>query len=689
VTDESNGNASATETVETPDPPVARRFGPPRAEFAAFIELFVLSGLLVAQPLFDFLGRNARQLVLIRLKLSDVLVFVFLVLVLIPFALWVLEILAGLVFLPARRVVHMTLISVLLGVIAGNYLKVTTRFGAAPRVLLTVAVAVFVAWVMTKTRVIMQWLHYLAIAPLIFALLFAFASPASTLYLTKSKVAKVTVERPARVVLIVFDELPVISLLDGTGHVDTELFPNFAALAGDATWYRNDTTVAGYTDRAVPAILTGRMPATEPRLPIAKDYPQNLFTLLGGTYDMHAREFVEQLCPLSQCEEPRYGNPTANLVRETSRVMRNLMDLDRSSWDRKLGFRFGLDGLVGNEGTFTPIDSFLGSLEPSTEPRLDYFHTALPHAPWRYQQDGRTRTLEALRPGFLATGEPTRRSLGRLAHLLQVQTADWVLGEVMQRLKAIGEYDQTLFVVTSDHGVDFPWVRYITPQNFMHIMWTPLFVKAPGQAAGRVDDRPMLSLDVLPTIADILGVRIPWHIDGIPASAKPRPAGARPFAIAEIGKVAQIKSFGTADTFAQVLRFRAAPPGGDPALRLYRAGPYGSLIGRRAAPLVSHSASPLEGTLVTTGDWDNVDPAARSIPWAGAHGTVTGAATGQAVAIAVNGRVAGLAVAQETGEYYAVLAPGFFRKGRNDVVSYVIEGRPRAPKLSPVTTPKS
>ena len=40
-------------------------------------------------------------------------------------------------------------------------------------------------------------------------------------------------ERPNRVVMVVLDEFPEASLLDGQGAIDAELFPNFAALAVD------------------------------------------------------------------------------------------------------------------------------------------------------------------------------------------------------------------------------------------------------------------------------------------------------------------------------------------------------------------------------------------------------------------------------------------------------------------------
>ena len=95
--------------------------------------------------------------------------------------------------------------------------------------------------------------------------------------------------RPKRVVMIVMDEFPLASLLDGKGHIDTSLYPNFAALAHDGSWYRNNTTVAPHTTTAVPAILTGRYP-NDSGVPIAAEYPHNIFTLLGKQYRMNVHE---------------------------------------------------------------------------------------------------------------------------------------------------------------------------------------------------------------------------------------------------------------------------------------------------------------------------------------------------------------------------------------------------------------
>ena len=114
------------------------------------------------------------------------------------------------------------------------------------------------------------------------------------------------------VVVVIFDQLPLASLLDRDGRIDPALYPNLAALADASTWFRNASAVAEYTGFALPAILTGDYPERG-RLPVAADYPENLFTLLGGRYRLHVQEPLTELCPAALCPPARAG-PAARLA---------------------------------------------------------------------------------------------------------------------------------------------------------------------------------------------------------------------------------------------------------------------------------------------------------------------------------------------------------------------------------------
>ncbi len=98
-------------------------------------------------------------------------------------------------------------------------------------------------------------------------------------------------------------------------------------------------------------------------------------------------------------------------------------------------------------------------------------------------------------------------------HLLQVGYADRLLGDLLERLRDTGMYDRSLVVVTADHGMSFregESGRVASQANLEDIAFVPLFVKQPGQERGEVVDHHVETIDVLPTIAEVLGFRIPW-----------------------------------------------------------------------------------------------------------------------------------------------------------------------------------
>ena len=97
------------------------------------------------------------------------------------------------------------------------------------------------------------------------------------------------------------------------------------------------------------------------------------------------------------------------------------------------------------------------------------------------------------------------------------------LGLLIRHLRRAGLFDRALIAVVADHGYAFEVGvkdrRQVTESNIAQIAPVPFFVKAPGQRRGRIDDRLVRTVDMLPTIADLLGVRIPWPHDGRSAFA--------------------------------------------------------------------------------------------------------------------------------------------------------------------------
>ncbi len=675
-----------------------RRFGPWRRELRAFLELVALTGVALAQPALDLLSKNAALFITLQSTKLETVALGLIVVLVPPVILWVLEVVVGLVIPRLRRWAHAAIAAGVVAILAVEALKKQTDL--APRSLIAVAVVLGIAAgaLILRFDVVRLWLRYLAVAPAIFIVIFLFASPVTSVVFENgdAPTAHVHIGKPNRIVMIVMDEFPLESILDGTGHVDSALFPNFAAFADTSTWFRNETTVAPYTDLAVPAILSGGYPTgTNP--PVAAEYPHNLFTFLGGSYQMNVHESITRLCPTGTCARrgsvTTVGNRFEELLHTTYSLWRDFASPKRQAPALNPG---------KTHSDFDPLRTgatFVRSLQPANRPQLDFLHILLPHQPWHARANGQDDQYIGPDPGMLFRlywPNAWNAMQGRQRHLLQVQAADHLVGQVIAKLKRIGAYKSSVIVVTADHGVAFtPGSSYrgLSNQNYPEILWTPLFVRMPGQTTGDVDDHAVRSIDVLPTIADAIDAKLPWKVDGH-SMFQPSRAGVPPrvfdWTLNQVHPPPGQSFLTFPETgFASALAGRASTATGAADLRLYRIGPFGSLIGQPAKPLVSSAQARPVGTLDHSGTWDDVDPRSPSIPWAFVQGRMS-APNGSQLAITVNGVVAGMArtylakAGAKQTIFWSSLPPQMFRRGHNTIGVDLITGTPADPHLVPV-----
>jgi hypothetical protein len=487
----------------------------------AGLHLLVLWSFAVAQPLFDLLGKNGEFFAARGSTRWDIVVFALVV----PFAAPALLLgLEALTPRPARAAVHLVLVAALVALFV---LQAIRDVGGPSWLLVTGAAALGLVAAVTYGRIAgaRLVLTVLGPAPLLFLGLFLFSSDASRLALSGPEAAQAAGERPrAPVVLVAFDELPINSLLDARGRIDAVRFPNFARLARGSTWYAHTSTVGEGTTHAVPAILTGRLPRAG-ELPVYADHRQNLFTLVGGATDLHVVDEETHLCPPGLCPglEGSFGSRMRSLAEDTGVVyLRELLPADLAGGIPSLAngwANFLRDASAHHDpGRLPP--AFVASLRPGPRPSLWYVHVMLPHSPWQYLPSGRRYSVDAA-PGW---GGDEVWSDNQAAvdqywqrHLLQLGYADRVLGRLIARLRSTGLYDRAVLVVTADHGVSFragQKRRPLSSANLQDIAYVPLFVKLPEQRRGRVVPKPARTIDIVPTLADALGIPIPWHVDG-------------------------------------------------------------------------------------------------------------------------------------------------------------------------------
>lgn len=677
-----------------------------RAELLALTELIAVSALAIAQPAFDLLSRNVFVLSLRGVDRLDLVVIAAAILLAPPIAWWLVELLVHAVFGRARRAVHAAGLGLAAGMfVLGVLVNNTSLVGAltvAGAVIATIAFGL-AAW---RLPVVRTWLRFAAVAAPVFGLLFVGFSAAGDATTDAAQSAGVDIPDEHRVVFIVLDELPLASIVaaDGSGTIDADLVPNIARLAGDATWYRNNATVAPLTDAALPALLTGTIPDSATTPAINARYPDSLFTLLSPRYAIHAHESVTQVCPVRLCHaDLRQSLSAVQRIRavldDAASLLRDHLSPSRPTDVVDLAGAFSLDPDPLSTGV-----RFVENMRGGRRPRLDLIHVFLPHLPWQYLEDGRRASAPAVEPGSVTNrwASEWAAAAGRQRHLQQVQVADRLVGMVLDKLEQLDEYDDSLIVLTADHGAAFMAgepLRGLSEANAAQIVWTPLIVKYPGQTDAHVDDRLARTTDIVPTIADVLGVTIPWEVDGHsllgePAAAEPTAVEIIDWSLSPLRPVDDSNSVQVEaiDNFAAALAGITDPfapeAGGaaDPARR-YRLGEYGALVG---TPIDGwERVDP--GATATLGGADRfaaVDPDALVLTHLDVAGTVDrNIADGTLLAIGVNGTIVGLSevgAGGTAGSWFARLWPEPFLAGANTIELFALGGPPAAPVLTPL-----
>lgn len=678
-----------------------------RSELRAALEILALCGLAITQPLLDVTGRSPDFFLFHGAGPGQILLLVAVVTVAPPVVLWASGLLAGVVSgrPTVRRGWHTATLGVLLAALAIQVGKQLTPLRGVPLAALAGVLALAAAYAYWRWRVPGQLLRVASVGPLVFVLLFVFASPASAVLLPGREqdgpagVAGGAGTHPP-VVLLVLDEFPLVSLLGPDGELDERRFPNFAQLARESTWYRDATAVSGWTPYALPAILTGRYPAKE-GAPHYSQYPENLFTAFGDAgYHIRAQESISQLCPPRYCPDRsktgRGGLPV--LLRESATLLAELVWPYDSSRDPEASYRettrreAGLDPGAGVFLGSAPTDpkfrwgaldenqparftEFLAGLRPTSRPTLHFLHLLLPHSPWNYLPSG----VRYEAPFEIPNDGDGWVSLAYQRHLAQVEYTDRLLGETIRTMRDTGLYDDALLVVTSDHGVSFtPGVqgrgRAAVDRNPGEVLWVPMFVKEPGQRAGRVDDRNWEQVDLLPTVADLAGVEVSWAVEGISARHPARPKGDKRYHDEPDRRLAVP---GPA-TFAAVTSGAARP--------VLPATPYSELIGRAVADLAVRDG----GGTVSVGnlaEFDSIAADSGHLPSL-VYGSVPDSVPdGTVLAIAVNGRIGAVApvVAPDRGgrRFGALVEQeSLFVPGRNRLEIFTVDEGPVLRRLT-------
>ena len=318
---------------------------------------------------------------------------------------------------------------------------------------------------------------------------------------------KRAVTRSPHVFVVVFDELSLVHVLRDE-LLDDGLIPNLAEFARSAGWYRQAVTPYAMTEYAIPALLTGREGVgTFREAFFRRTTTDHLFNLAAATHDVYISGFYVPYCPAFQ----HYVRGCRSL----SMGFSSQGALFRSWWDRAvpgelryLGFVRRLRDLLA--GGFDPSKTLTEALQLGQDfsvPTFAYIHVGLPHDPIMFRSNGEVR-LGAVGLTFRFKSM-TQQQLSDVRHwyLEQVAYTDQLFGRFLDQLKERNLYEESLVIVTSDHGISFdkahPWrnQQWIAVDDIGRV---PLFVKMPGQQTGWIDDRRILNIDLYGIIRNAL-----------------------------------------------------------------------------------------------------------------------------------------------------------------------------------------
>ena len=587
------------------------------------------------QPLLDLLGRNPAFFVAADASPTAIVVFVILVAIAVP-VLVTLGLAVVRRFAPKAYPYVVAVLVVggaaLVGLALGRNLFPTRTLGHLAVVVGVTAGISFGAW---RSEGFRSFLRTLALTLPIFIGLFLFASQSGELIRAAEVGAAedVTVGNPVDVVMVVFDELPLSTLLDAQGELDTARYPGFGALAEESTFFTNTVADHSRTSDSVPAIASGVVPE-ETVAPIAAEYPQSLFTLLGGSHEMIVREDLTQLCPTDLCEvdQPSTRSVVRSLVDDSVVVLQHLLlpprlreelpAIDQGWGDFDQAASIALGGSAGagdplldwqnqqaTEVSRTAertrlIESVVDAASEPADPQPEFFfvHSVLPHAPWERAPDGTLFTPSADHDLPLdETGRWTTSEADVIhayqRHALQVGHVDRMVGDLVSGLKDAGRWDDTVVVVTADHGTSFtPGTsrRVGEDASLDEVYRVPLFLHIPGQNSASTDDRLTRLIDVTPTVMDVLEVSVDdWDLEGyslLDGSELPERVEVRS------GNQTMTVPPTNEGALATAARNAAWFPHGDGWRGIAGPGPAGALVGRRVDSL---DVGPEAGTATT------------------------------------------------------------------------------------------
>jgi len=173
----------------------------------------------------------------------------------------------------------------------------------------------------------------------------------------------------------------------------------------------------------------------------------------------------------------------------------------------------GLEWLAAQQGR--PFFLFLHYFDIHADYRPEPRFAGLFGKPYHGPADGSARQLRAFLRGLIAFDADDRAHLVDL-YDAEIRQLDLGLEELFAKLRERGALDQTVVVVTADHGEEFfdhGGVVHARTQ-YQEMLRVPMIILGPGIPRGLRSHQPVSLVDLAPTLLTLLGAEVPPAVSG-------------------------------------------------------------------------------------------------------------------------------------------------------------------------------
>ena len=316
-------------------------------------------------------------------------------------------------------------------------------------------------------------------------------------------VGKETPEAKPNVLILMVDALRADRL--GVNGYARPTTPNIDLLAAEGINFKNAFAHSTWTKPSIATLFTSAYPSQHGLDQVARANEDGL-----GSEVLHASL-------MTMAERFRAGGYSTGAV------------INQVHITPRFGFDQGFDHFNSRRGTAAPrlnrqLLGWLTSVDTTTVPFFAYLHYLDVHWPYTKRFPERAAALGSV----ALTREPPKSGKGgieewteqmRLPEDLaalearydhEVAFTDQAIGELVASLKELGLYENTVIVLTADHGEEFLEHGMLLHGHGPHeeLIRVPLIVRLPDRYRGeaRVSDSPVGLVDLMPTLVAFAGL---------------------------------------------------------------------------------------------------------------------------------------------------------------------------------------